>query len=168
MFKPNYIAFFLLLLMGCGNTTYQEEKEAQNKKIVLEFVDVIWNKKDLSSLDLFFSPEFTRKVNDIEVATENVDFTANINLLFMAFPDLKLSVESIAAAENTVFVNWKINGTNTGVFGEHEATGKKVKISGMSRIDLNEESKIIYENVFYNELSLLQQLGYRLLEPNTE
>ena len=107
-------------------------------------------------------------MNDIEVATENADLTANINVLFIAFPDLKLSVESIVAAENTVFVNWNIKATNTGVFGDNEATGKKIKISGLSRIDLNEESKIIYENVFYNELSLLQQVGYRLLKPNTE
>ncbi|MEL4456233.1 ester cyclase [Lutimonas vermicola] len=168
MSKQYRIAFFFLLLLGCSNTAYQEEKESQHKKTVLDFIDTVWNKKDLNSLDLFFSSEFTRKVNDIEVATENADLTANINVLFIAFPDLKLSVESIVAAENTVFVNWNIKATNTGVFGDNEATGKKIIISGLSRIDLNEESKIIYENVFYNELSLLQQLGYRLLKPNTE
>lgn len=168
MLKSNCIAFFFLLLIGCSNTGVQEEKETQNKKTVLNFIDTIWNKKDLNSLDLFFASEFTRKVNDIEVATENADLTANINVLFIAFPDLNLSVESIVASEDIVFLNWDIKATNTGVFGDHEATGKKVKISGMTRIDLNEEGKIIYENVFYNELSLLQQLGYRLSKPNIE
>ena len=117
---------------------------------------------------MFFSSKFTRKVNDIEVASENADLTANINVLFTAFPDLNLSVESIVATENMVFLNWNIIATNTGVFGDHEATGKKVKIRGMTKIDLNEEGKIIYEDVYYNELSMLQQLGYRLSKPNVE
>ncbi len=168
MFKSICIAFSFLLLIGCGNSTQQEEKEAKNKKTVINFVNTIWNQKDLNSIDMFFSSKFTRKVNDIEVASENADLTANINVLFTAFPDLNLSVESIVATENMVFLNWNIIATNTGVFGDHEATGKKVKIRGMTKIDLNEEGKIIYEDVYYNELSMLQQLGYRLSKPNVE
>ena len=168
MSKSNCIAFIILLLGACGNVDKLEHTETINKKTVLDYVDTIWNKKDLNSLDQFFSNDFTRKVNNIEVANDNAELNANINILFTAFPDLSLTPESIISTKNFVFLNWDIKGTNTGVFGDLESTGKKVKISGMTSFELNELGEIIYENVYYNELSLLQQLGYSLTKSETE
>ena len=79
-----------------------------------------------------------------------------------------MEIEYIIAATNKVFMNWTITGTNTGNFSDYSATGNKVKISGISRIDLNEEGKITYVNLFYNELSLMQQLGHTLTKPQIE
>lgn len=169
MSKSNCIAFFFLLLgASCGNTANEEQVETTNKKTVLNYVDTIWNQKDLNSLDQFFSNEFTRKVNNIEVAQDNAELNANINILFTAFPDLNLSPETIISTKKSVILNWNIRGTNTGVFGDLDATGKKVKISGMTSFEFNDQGEIIYENVYYNELLLLQQLGYTLTKPKVE
>jgi len=65
-------------------------------------------------------------------------------------------------------MHWTILGTNTGVFGESPPTGKKIKINGITHIKFDNKGKIIYEDVFYNELLLLQQLGYTLLPPTLE
>lgn len=168
MFKYKCIAFLFLFLGACSNTSKAEQAETRNKKTVLNYVDTIWNQKDLNSLELFFSKEFTRKVNDIDVANDNAELNANINILFVGFPDLSLSVETITSTDNSVFLNWNIRGTNSGAFGDLEATGKKVRISGMSRFEFNDQGEIIHENVYYNELSLLQQLGYVLAKPKVE
>jgi steroid delta-isomerase-like uncharacterized protein len=79
-----------------------------------------------------------------------------------------MNIEYIIATADKVFMNWTITATNTGEFSDYPATGKKVKVSGITRLDLNEEGKIIYENIYYNELSLMQQLGYTLSMPKIE
>ena len=67
--------------------------------------------------------------------------------------------------DSVVFTHWEVDGPNTGIFAEAPATGKKIKISGLSLIYFNKEGKIYKENVCYNELDLLQQLGYTLVPP---
>lgn len=168
MFKSKCITFLFLLLGACSNISKAEQAEISNKKTVLDYVDTIWNQKNLNSLDQFFSNEFIRKVNNIDVANDNAELNANINILFVGFPDLSLSVERIESKSNSVFINWNIRGTNTGTFGDLKATGKNIKISGMSSFEFNDQGEIIKENVCYNELSLLQQLGYVLSIPEVE
>ena len=65
-------------------------------------------------------------------------------------------------------IDFNIKGTNTGPYGDLGVTGKKVNVNGLSRIDFNENGKIVYETIFYNELSMLQQLGYELTEPKID
>jgi len=64
--------------------------------------------------------------------------------------------------DNTQFTHWEMTGTNTGEFAGSPATGKKVKITGLSRIHFNGDGKVDEENVFYNELDLMKQLGKTL------
>src|SRR5210317_1904686 len=168
MSKSNCIVILFLLLGACNTVDKKKEIEEQNKKTIEAYVDTIWNKKDLDSLEVFFSSKFIRKVNNIDLAVNYAEFTANLNILFTSFPDLQMNIEYIMAAEDKVFMNWTITATNTGEFSDHPATGKKVKVSGITRLDLNEEGKIIYENIYYNELSLMQQLGYTLSMPKIE
>ncbi len=168
MSKSNCIVFFFLLLGACSPADANKDIEEQNKKTIESYVDTIWNKKELDSLDVYFSSKFIRKVNNIDLAVNNAELTANINILFTSFPDLQMNIEYITAAADKVFMNWTITATNMGGFSDHPATGQKVKVSGITRIDINEKGKIIYENIYYNELSLMQQLGYTLSIPNIE
>ena len=168
MFKSNCVIFFFLLLGACSLVDKKKETEARNKKTIQAYVDTVWNNKHLDSLEVYFSSRFVRKVNNIELAVDNPELTANINIFFSSFPDLQMDIEHITAATNKVFMNWTITGTNTGDFSDHPPTGQKVKISGITMIDLNEEGKISYENIYYNELSLMQQLGYTLTKPQIE
>ena len=147
MSKSNCIVFFFLLLGACSPADANKDIEEQNKKTIESYVDTIWNKKELDSLDVYFSSKFIRKVNNIDLAVNNAELTANINILFTSFPDLQMNIEYITAAADKVFMNWTITATNMGGFSDHPATGQKVKVSGITRIDINEEGKIIYENI---------------------
>ena len=168
MSTSNYIAFFFLLLGACHTPDKKKEAEEQNKKTIEAYVDTVWNKKELDSLGVYFAGKFIRKVNNIDLAVNIAEYAANILILFESFPDLQMDIEDIAATTNKVFMNWTVTGTNTGKFSDRPPTGQRVKVSGITRIDLNEEGKIIYENIYYNELSLMQQLGYKLSLPTTE
>jgi steroid delta-isomerase-like uncharacterized protein len=158
-------SLFLLPLNSCDDKGTNIQKEEMNKNTVINFVSSIWNEKDLSQLDQFFSQEFKRRVNNVEIASNKEELTANIQVYLTGFPDLNLLIDDILPYHDQVIMNWTITGTNTGVFGEFPATGKKIKVSGLSHLSFDENGKISYEDIFYNELSLLQQLGYSLTPP---
>lgn len=162
MSKSYLILFLILIFLGCTPQDIEKETELRNIETVESYVETVLNNKHLDSLDFFFSSNFIRKVNNIDSAVNNAEMTANLTLLFKAFSDLRMDIDFIIAAKDKVYINWTKTGTNKGKFGDHPATGKKIKISGISRIDLNEEGKIVSENLYYNELSLMQQLDYTL------
>ena len=160
---------FLFLMFGCCTDLKEKEKmEKENLRRVESYVEIIWNNKDVDSLNKFFSSNFVRNVNNIDMASDNSELAANIHNLFIAFPDLHLTIDHIKASEEMVLIDFNIKGTNTGPYGDLGVTGKKVDVNGLSRIDFDENGKIIHETIYYNELSLLQQLGYELNEPKID
>lgn len=166
MIKILVLASLVLIPLGsCSDMDRTLELEEEHQKKVIDFVSTIWNEKDLSQLDIFYADQFTRMVNNIETTSDKKELLANIQVYFTGFPDLKFSINKMIPYQNKVFMNWTITGTNTGMFGEFPATGKKVKVSGITHIDFDDQGKFIFEEAFFNELSLLQQLGYSLRPP---
>ena len=167
MSTPIRIAFLLFIFCSCTQNDDRAEQERQNLKTAIAFVDATWNNQDLNNLNIYFSNEFTREVNNIEDAANLIELTAIYNIYFTAFPDLHYTIEQITQIDNQLFMNWSMTGTNTGVFGDYPATGNKVEINGITRLDFDEQSKIVHQSIFYTELALLQQLGYVLEKPKT-
>ena len=159
----------LVVLMACqGGAKENVEGADIRKDQLMRFIEVGWNQKDLSNLEEFFADDCTRRVNAVTYAHGTKELEANMKIYFNGFPDLSILVEEIFESEDHICLNWTINGTNTGEFGELKATGKKIEIHGMSRLSFDEQGKIVYEDVYYNELSLMQQLGHTLNPPILE
>lgn len=129
------------------------------------YVDTVWNQKDTTYLKDITSGNIQRTLNGIAVADTQREMQAHLNVFFTAFPDLKITLDRTYVREGNAFIQWSTEGTNTGVFGEVNPTGKKVKINGMSQLYFDNEGKLYREIVYYNELDLLQQLGYILVPP---
>lgn len=129
------------------------------------YVDSLWNQQDTSLLKLVSVRNFEKKINGIGVADNPREMQSHLNVFFTAFPDLRLSLEETHIQDGMAFIHWSTSGTNTGVFGEVAPTGKKVKINGVSHLYFNQEGKLYREFVYFNELDLLQQLGYTLVPP---
>jgi len=161
-------SLFLLPLTACDDKDGSNDTEEANKETTINFVSSIWNNKEISSIEIYFADQFIRRVNNVVIASSKKELSANIQVSFKGFPDLTLSIDDIVPYDDLVIMNWTILGTNTGIFGEFPPTGKKIKISGITHLKFDNEGKIIYEDVFYNELLLLQQLGYTLLPPTLE
>jgi steroid delta-isomerase-like uncharacterized protein len=160
-----FITFVLLLVTSCNTldkTKAQEDAIRANLNI---FIESFWNKKDISIFETIATENFYRKMNDISVSSNRKESIANSNVFITGFPDLQITNTNIYIKDNMAFINFKFTGTNTGIFGDAPATGKKIKISGFSIIHYNENGIMTTEEVYYNELDLLQQLGYTLIAP---
>lgn len=162
---------FLVVIYSCAKSDVKpdhDETEAVNRKNLEIFIDRGWNEKDLSVIDSVFANSFTRRVNGVNLATNKNELAANLQVYFSGFPDLKIKLDDTVSAENQVYIHWTLTGTHTGVYGELPPTGKRIKISGISRVNFDQNGKIVHEEVFYNELSLLQQMGHTLNPPVLE
>lgn len=161
---------FLFLLNSCNeNKEAQKFSSENNWKIPINIlVDSCWNAQKTVQLKIISNEKFMRTMNGIEMAGNQEEIKAHMQVYFNGFPDLELKMNEIYSADNRAFTKWIFTGTNTGIFGESPATGKKVKILGSSFIYFNNQGEIIREDVFYNELDLLQQLGYTINLPIVE
>jgi steroid delta-isomerase-like uncharacterized protein len=112
--------------------------------------------------------DFIRNLNGITVANGPAELEAYIKNYIRAFPTLKIKIDTMIQKDRQVITTWTFQGTNTGEFAEYLPTGKMAKVSGVSLFRFNKEGKITREDTYYNELYLLQQLGYTLNPPNQE
>lgn len=174
------IARGLAIWMGCflyccgsgENNRDDFASEQQQDSIVQQtlraYVEKSWNLKDTLLLKELTSPGFKRSMNGIRVSSTQRELQSNMQVFFKGFPDLEIKITGLAGKDRDRIVEWKAEGTNTGVFGETPATGKKINVSGISWIRFDPDGRMTEEQVYYNELELLQQLGYTLTPPMLE
>ena len=132
------------------------------------FVEHAWNNSNMDSLKILLTDNFVKHLNGIQIAKNKSEMEANMNIYFKGFPDGKISTENVQVKGDNLFAQWVYTGTNTGMFGEYPPTGKKVTVHGYTNIQFNTVGKMIREAVYFNELELLQQLGYSLNPPVLE
>lgn len=75
-----------------------------------------------------------------------------------AFPDLRIVVEEVFDAGETVAYRFKATGTHLGVLFGFTATGRKVDITGLG-IDRLENGQFVERWIQFDSLGLVQQLG---------
>ena len=158
----------LVVVLTCKQGHNDEMKTNQEQAITANFnsfIENAWNDKNMDSLRSVSVENIIRHLNGIQVASNQNEMEANMNIFFNGFPDLKISIENSTIKDNQLFAHWTFKGTNTRIFGEDPATGKSIIVSGYSEFSFDTEGKIIREDVYYNELQLLQQLGYTLNPP---
>lgn len=159
---------FIILLSGCGTPEKGQTDVSAQQEVIKRYVYAGWNAEDMSSLDQILSNEYTRYLNGIQIVKGRQELKAYILNYQGAFPDLKVTLDRMVESGSQVVATWKFEGTNTGEYGEYPPTGKKTSVKGISLFSLDDEGKIDREDTYYNELYLLQQLGYSLNPPNLE
>lgn len=158
----------LFLIVSCEKQNKQLKMEKIYTKNLSTFIETCWNEKDLIPLNKVVDNDYSRIVNNVTIVENPNELEANMKVLFLGFPDLFVTIEEITFESNKAYLYWSFTGTNTGIFGEISATGKKVIVRGFTIIHFNNNGLIFHEDVHYNELDLLQQLGYTLNPPNVE
>lgn len=149
--------FFLVLLVACNAalarpTTDQDE----NKEIARAFFEVVLGQGHLEEY-----PESHSK--DFVAHGENRDYSLEEDLAAAkeerhAMPDMKIRVNQILAERDLVAVYWTALGTNTQPGMGIPATGKKIRVDGMT-IFRFKAGKICEEWSVWDMLSVMRQAG---------
>lgn len=117
------------------------------------------NKGDASVADQVFQPDCVIHINgnpERNLTLEN--FKQMVVGLLAAFPDLHFTINDQFTSGEKVSTRWTAKGTNTGPFGEMQATGKAVEIEGLI-IDHLVNGKVAKRWELWDQMSMMQQLG---------
>lgn len=128
----------------------------QNKVLVRETFDEIWNEGELTVIDESFASDYvghsTKEIHGPEGAKQFV------TMLLNAFPDYHYTVEDEIAEADRVVHRWTARGTHQGTFQGIPPTGKEIILTGTS-IYRVAEGKLVEGWTTADLLGLLQQLG---------
>ncbi len=130
----------------------------ENKALIREIIEEVWNKGDLAAVDRYFAPDYIDHAPLPGQAPGPEGYKGAVAAIREAFPDLHLTLEGILSEEDKVAFHYTMQGTHRGPFMGMPPTGKPFSVTGMiiARID---DGKAVERWANLDTLGLMQQLG---------
>ena len=122
-----------------------------------EYVEAV-DRHDLVRIRELFHDSYTYTGADGVVHEGPEAGIAQIEPFLKGFPDLRFDVRRQFLDGDTSVMEAVAKGTQTGDLGPIPATGKYAEVVVCDIVDVR-DGKIVAEREYYNEVSLLQQLG---------
>lgn len=128
----------------------------ENKELARRFFQEVWNDADEAAIDRYIAENAAG--NDPDFGAGREAFRAQWRRWQAAFPDLRFAIDDLVAEGNKVVTRWTLTGTHRGEFMGIPATGRAIRVSGMS-LDRIENGQIQEGFDGWDALGLRQQLG---------
>lgn len=130
-------------------------------QVVRDFIAVVWNAGDTSMARMYIHPEYT-----VDGEEAGPDWVATNAARFRhAFPDLKVTVEQIAASDDLVAVRLRMQGTHLGIWKDVAPTGRRVDYQEASFWTVDAETGLIRSGHFVAD-ALTPRIQLGLLPPS--
>jgi len=107
--------------------------DAENKAIIRQLYEEVWNKRRLELVDEIISP--SHALHDPNLTGSAVGpeaYKRQISRFITGIPDLRFTLEDIVGEREKLAVAWTISGTHKGEFMGIPVTDKKVAIDGIT------------------------------------
>lgn len=136
----------------------------KNDKIFVEKLSEqilkLWNEGDMTVLKEVYAPDFVRYLPVDEPKAGREAMARHVSDLRTQYPDLKITIVDKIYDGQTYVSRWRFEGTD---LGETESwpvppTGNRVDFIGANIYHL-EGDKLVEEQVYYDALGVMQQLG---------
>ena len=154
-------SFLLILFVICVPVKAQQARvQERNKEVARSFFEEVLGQGHLNKYAESHAKDFVAHGENHEATLEEDIAAAKEER--KALPDMNVKVNQILAEQDLVAVYWTVSGTNTQAGMGFPATGKKIKIDGMT-IFRFKAGKICEEWSVWDMLSVMRQAG--LLPP---
>lgn len=151
------LSFLFMLLAICHPALAQDTRQMEkNKQVARSFFEDVLDKGMLDKYAESHAKDFIAHAADHN-ATLQEDLAAARDERH-AMPDMRVTVNQILAEGDLVSVYWTASGTNTQEGLGFPATGKKIKIDGMTLFRIK-AGKISEEWSVWDMLSVMRQAG---------
>lgn len=148
-----------ILLLTAPGFAQKAESTIDDK---IEKYVTVWDQiVNEGKLELFNDSNFTENIvihaspQDVVGLEAVSDYYANY---LTGFSNIKFTVRDCFGQGNKIVKHWIFEGTHTGDFFGIAATGKNVKVDGVTLVRM-EGDKIAEEQGFFDNLEFMQQLG---------
>jgi steroid delta-isomerase-like uncharacterized protein len=154
--KCAFVLSVLIIAMTLPSQAQQTSEQEKNKAVARTFFEEVLGRGKLEKYSEFHAADFVAHSGER-------DFTLAEDLAMAreertAMPDMQFAVNHMVAEGDLVVVHWTVWGTNTQPGMGLPATGKSIKISGMTLFRFK-AGKISEEWNAWNMLSVLKQAG---------
>lgn len=154
-------SFLLMLFVICMPAKAQQTRvQERNKEVARSFFEEVLGQGHLDKYAESHAKDFVAHGENHEYTLEEDIAAAKEER--KALPDMTVKVNQILAEQDLVAVYWTSSGTNTQAGMGFPATGKKIKIDGMTLFRFK-AGKICEEWSVWDMLSVMRQAG--LLPP---
>ena len=135
--------------------------EEENKRLALSVIEAL-NTRDLSQWSQNLSDDYVAEYPGVPLLNKAQSIGYNKRFV-IAFPDTHFEVHNVVAQGDQVFVHWTVSGTQTErlatVTGRTiPPTRRRATVSGVLLTEVR-DGKIVREGWYWDQLSLLDQLG---------
>lgn len=133
--------------------------KAENKELVREFVDEMFNEGNLDRLEAYVTEEYVEHAAVGQADFEGPDAVREYHAgIQTAFPDFEITIHDLVADGTKVALRSSQTGTHEGSFMDIDPTGETVESSGMAiyRID---DGQLAEKWALVDVLGVMQQLG---------
>ena len=130
----------------------------QNKRLVREITDVIWNGRDLDRIAEFYAPDFVGDYRPYALREGHAGVRAMVEGAWTAFPDYHEEVHELIAEGDRVVIHLTISGTQQCQWGPLPATGKRAAFDEIVILQIR-DGKVLRQRGIVDNLSALRQLG---------
>ena len=131
-----------------------------NKTIVLQFIDLAWNKRDANALADLMHDDITYMGPRVSVQGKD-KYLELLKGYMSVFTESQFKVIDLIEESDKVLCYAEFTGVQSGPYGEISATNKKVTFQLMSIVRLK-DGKIISEHEIFDEYGLLLGLGLEM------
>jgi predicted ester cyclase len=136
-------------------------EQERNKALVLQLYDEVWNKGNLSYVNVAVAPNFVDHPSrsPFPLPTEGTQAISELaTRLRSAMPDLHDQVIQVVAEGDRVSYLGRITGGHTGAFFQIQPSGKRVSITAIHHYRLK-DGKIVERCGGYDIAGLMMQMG---------
>ena len=131
----------------------------ENKSVVLRgWYQELWDKWNIELADELFTDDYQLHLTGVPEPLSRDAIKQVLAMFNRAFPDVRHAVDETIAEGNTVAARWTVTGTHTGEFQGIVATGKPVRLSGITVHHLA-GGRIRETWLAVDNLELMQQIG---------
>lgn len=135
----------------------------QNIALIRHYIEEVWNAGDVSQLEKLFAPGYRRHLSPNADPLTTDGQRQRITEFRQAFPDIRFTIEDIMAEDDRVMFRCTVQGTHQGTFLGILPTNKRVTVSLLDVIRL-EEGWFLEHWGGPDLLDLVHQLGASVKE----
>ena len=131
----------------------------QDKALVRQFIDEIFNRGNMSMVDELFAADFVEHEElPPGIPRDREGVIQLTSMLRSAFPDFKATIDDIIAEGDKVVIRQTWSGTQKGEFMGIPPTGKSVSIGVIDIIRMG-DGKVVEHWGQMDSMGMMQQLG---------
>ncbi len=129
-----------------------------NKALMRRELEEVWNQHNPDAVDEIYALDFVNRSAPPGMPDDRAGLKALVGMNLGAFPDLKVTSDSLVAEGDKVVHHWTATGTHKGELMGIPATGKRVKMTGIAivRIAGGKIAELWMES---DQMGMMQQLG---------